>query len=159
MLYYYYPTPAYRIIAEATAVASGISKGWIVSNFAISYMIKAFQIAVKLTRQEKATSSVSAKHLATEEGISEVCNSLRMPYSSSMSIDFTEHPNRERAIRHNMMIERFAKAYSICEKMIKNKDLYMQKRIGAPVWHTRNDILAALEVFEDKAMEAMVAIF
>ena len=157
-----YPSLAYCAVEEATAIAAGISKGWIVSSFAVALMIRAFQSALKLTRVEKADKErlcFSAKLLSEDWRISAICNSMKMPYSDSMSIDFTERPNREKAIRHNMMEIRFLRTEGICRKMFNNKKLYRQKNLGAPVSYNRNDILGAIEKFEDKAMEALAVVF
>ena len=148
---------AWQTAAEAAAAATGISKGWVVSDYAMAKLISALHSALKLSRREKAGRSSLTDALKTEQGISSVCGSMGLPYSESMSINFVQNVNPEKSVRHEMIAARFGRVETLCRKMLEDASLYRQKRFGRRSFCDRNDILGAVEVFADRAMEALAA--
>lgn len=148
---------AWQAAAEAAASAAGISKGWVVSDAAMSKLANALRFALKLSGREKAERSSLTDALKTEQGISSVCGSMGLPYSESMSISFIGSPSREKSVRHGMIMARFDRVEALCRKMLEDGSLYRQKRLGRRQFCDRNDILGAVEVFASRAVEALAA--
>lgn len=148
---------AWRTAAEAAASAAGISKGWVVSDDAMSRLANALRFALKLSGREKAERSSMADALKTEQGISSVCGSMGLPYSESMSISFVQNVNPEKSIRHGMIMARFDRVAALCRNMLDDGSLYRKKRLGRRQLCDRNDILGAVEIFASKALQALAA--